>query len=296
LVEKLGSGGMGEVWKAKHKMLARPAAVKLIRPEKLGTHDTKTASTLLHRFEREAQVTATLESPHSVLVYDFGISEDRSFYYVMELLNGLDLEHLVRRYGPVGPARAIYFLQQACESLSDAHYRELIHRDIKPGNLFVCHFGRRYDFIKVLDFGLVKTLADTPVTSPQLTAVDAIAGTPSYMAPEQALGETIDSRTDIYALGCVAYWMLTGQLVFDSNNVSAMLIDHAKTPPSPPSQRCQQEIPSDLENLILRCLEKNPAERPCSAAELQVELAKCRDSDKWGQEEAVRWWQTNVNE
>jgi serine/threonine-protein kinase len=296
LVEKLGSGGMGEVWKAKHKMLARPAAIKLIRPERLGTDDAKTTRTLLHRFEREAQVTATLESPHSVLVYDFGTSEDGSFYYVMELLNGLDLEHLIRRYGPVSSARAVYFLGQACESLSDAHDRELIHRDIKPGNLFSCHFGRRYDFIKILDFGLVKTLDDSAAVGPQLTAVDAIAGTPSYMAPEQALGEPIDARTDIYALGCVAYWLVTGRLVFDSNSISAMMIDHAKTPPSPPSQRCDQSISPDLESLILRCLEKDPAKRPSSAGELQRELSKCQVMGQWGPEEAAQWWKTNVNE
>jgi len=296
LVEKLGSGGMGEVWKAKHRMLARPAAIKLIRPERLGTQDTKTTTTLINRFEREAQVTATLESPHSIILYDFGISDDGSFYYVMELLNGLDLEHLVRRYGPVSSARAIYLLRQACESLSDAHDRELIHRDIKPGNLFACHFGRQYDFIKILDFGLVKTLNDTAAGGRQLTAVDAIAGTPSYMAPEQAMGEIIDARTDIYALGCVAYWLVTGQLVFDSNSVSAMMIDHAKTPPSPPSERCEQEIPLDLEELILRCLEKDPKKRPSSAVELQKELAGCRDSNRWGPEEAWEWWQRNVTE
>ncbi len=295
LVERLGSGGMGEVWQAKHQMLARPAAIKLIRPERLGSEDVKMTTTLLRRFEREAQVTATLESPHSVMVYDFGISQDGSFYYVMELLKGFDLERLVIRYGPVVPARVIYFLRQACESLSEAHARDLIHRDIKPGNLFSCHFGGRYDFIKILDFGLVKTLDDGNQFGPQLTALNSIAGTPSYMAPEQALGEPIDARTDIYALGCVAYWLVSGRLVFDANNISAMMIDHAKTAPRPPSERCEQNVPADLEELILRCLEKDPANRPATAEELQRELASCRDSDRWGPEQAARWWQTNVN-
>lgn len=295
LTEKLGSGGMGEVWRARHRMLARPAAIKLIRPGRLGTQDTKTATTLLHRFEREAQVTATLESPHSVMLYDFGLSEDGSFYYVMELLHGLDLEQMVRRYGAVPPERTIYFLRQACESLSDAHDRGLIHRDIKPGNLFSCHFGRRYDFIKILDFGLVKTLSNEAVGGHQLTAVDSIAGTPSFMAPEQALGEPLDARTDIYALGCVAYWLVTGQLVFESNSLSAMLIDHAKTAPCPPSERCKQKVAPDLDKLILSCLEKDPKNRPDSAEQLQRELASCQDSDRWGPEEAAKWWRTNVN-
>jgi serine/threonine-protein kinase len=268
----------------------------LIRPERLGTQDTKTTQTLINRFEREAQVTATLESPHSIIVYDFGISDDGSFYYVMELLNGMDLELLVQRFGPVPSARAIYFLRQACESLTDAHERELIHRDIKPGNLFSCHFGRRYDFVKILDFGLVKTLDDATVGGGQLTAVNAIAGTPSYMAPEQALGEPVDARTDIYALGCVAYWLVTGQLVFDSHSVSAMMIDHAKTPPSPPSQRCEQTIDSGFEELILRCLEKDPAKRPSSAAELEQELGRCSTVNKWGPEEARLWWRNHVTE
>lgn len=295
LIEKLGSGGMGEVWKAKHKMLARPAAIKLIRPEKLGTQDTSLTRTILGRFEREAQVTATLESTHSVLVYDFGISEDGSFFYVMELLKGMDLEQLVSRYGPVDSARAIYFLSQACDSLSDAHDKGLIHRDIKPGNLFSCRLGRHYDFIKVLDFGLVKTLNESNKGEHQLTAIDSIAGTPSYIAPEQALGEAIDARTDIYALGCVAYWLVTGKLVFDANSVSAMMIDHAKTVPLPPSQRCKVPIAPDLERLILRCLEKDPSKRPCSAGELQQELAKCQDWGRWGPEDAARWWNSNVN-
>jgi len=207
LMDKIGSGGMGEVWRAKHKMLARPAAVKLIRPETLGTPGEGTAAkTLLRRFEREAQATAMLTSPHSIMLYDFGIAEDGVFYYVMEFLEGRDLKSLIRESGPVPAERAVHFLHAACDSLADAHHRGLIHRDIKPGNLFTCRRGRDFDFIKVLDFGLVKSVRDPGDTVTQLTGSGVTSGTPGFMAPEMVTGDApVDGRADIYALGCVGY-------------------------------------------------------------------------------------------
>jgi hypothetical protein len=293
LVEKLGSGGMGEVWRAKHRMLARPAAIKLIRPEVLGMEDRSMADLALRRFEREAQATAALTSPHSVMIYDFGISDEGTFYYVMELLDGLDLDSLVVRFGPTPASRALRFLEQACSSLSDAHHQGLIHRDIKPANLFTCRMGQRFDFIKVLDFGLVKTEGPTDGEG-QLTQVGVTTGTPAFMAPEQALGQAVDARTDVYALGCVGYWLLTGQLVFDSNNPTAMVLDHVKSSPTLPSQRIEGGVPEDLEAVIMACLEKDPDRRPGSAQELSDQLEGCGDWGAWTNDQAEHWWKMKL--
>ena len=191
LVERLGKGGMGEVWRAQHRLLARPAAIKLIRPEVLGARDPATRELLLRRFEREAQATALMRSPHTMELYDFGVADDGTFYYVMELLDGFDLDDLVERFGPVPPERAVHLLRQVCASLGEAHEAGLIHRDVKPANLYACRYGREVDFIKVLDFGLVKHGAQAPgtarTTSPP--AHMSPGGTPAYMSPEQALGE-----------------------------------------------------------------------------------------------------------
>ncbi len=294
LVEEIGVGGMGEVWKAKHRMLARPAAIKLIRPEMLGPGDPEMADTMLHRFEREAQATATLTSPHSVMIYDFGISDEGVFYYVMELLDGMDLFTLVSRFGPLPPSRVIEFLSQTCDSLADAHHRGLIHRDVKPGNIVTCRMGRRLDFVKVLDFGLVKESARMEPGTPVLTEIGATTGTPGFMAPEQALGQAVDPRSDLYALGCVGYWLLTAQFVFDQTNMTAMVLDHLTTLPVPPSQRTEKAIPEDLERVIMHCLEKEPDKRPRTAEELFEMLSACEDSGKWGQREAREWWETNL--
>lgn len=294
LVEEIGVGGMGEVWKAKHKMLARPAAIKLIRPEMLGPDDPTMASTLLQRFELEAQATATLTSPHSVMIYDFGISDEGVFYYVMELLDGMDLYSIVSRFGPLPPSRVIEFLSQTCDSLGDAHHRGLIHRDVKPGNIFACRMGRTLDFVKVLDFGLVKESARTEPGTPMLTQIGAATGTPGFMAPEQALGQAVDRRSDLYALGCVGYWLLTGQFVFDQTNMTAMILDHVKTAPVPPSQRSEAAIPEDLERVIMHCLEKEPDKRPRTAEELYEMLSACQDFGKWEQKEAREWWKANL--
>src|SRR5262245_24008926 len=215
LVELLGRGGMGEVWRGEHRLLKRPAAIKLVRPELLGANSDADSHDMLRRFEREAQATAALSSPHTIRLFDFGVTSDRTFYYVMELLAGRDLESLVREFGPVPADRALFLLRQACHSLADAHARGLVHRDVKPANIYTCRMGLEYDFVKVLDFGLVKFADRTAMQQTLMTAAHTTTGTPAYMAPELILGEAdIDRRADVYALGCVAYYLLTGQLVF----------------------------------------------------------------------------------
>jgi eukaryotic-like serine/threonine-protein kinase len=291
LVEKLGQGGMGEVWRAEHRMLARAAAIKLIRPAALGTSDGSHARELLRRFEREAQATAALRSPHTIEVYDFGLAADGSFYYVMELLEGYSLQALVDRFGPVPPERAVAFLRQACHSLHEAHRAGLVHRDVKPANLFACRRGLDVDVVKVLDFGLVKVQGRRTPGEESLTAQGTFTGTPGYMPPEVALGEEpIDGRADIYALGCVAYWLLCGQRVFEGTNAMQMVIDHVRTPPAPPSRRTSQPIPDNLERLVLRCLEKDPAARPADAGELSRELEALGLETRWSDERARQWW------
>ncbi len=265
LIERLGRGGMGEVWLAKHQLLARPAAVKLIRPDVLGQGGQD--DDFRQRFQREAQATAKLRSPHTVELYDFGVSDTGSFYYVMEHLEGLNLEQLVRSFGPLPAERAIEFLKQACRSLSEAHQEGLVHRDIKPANLFACRLGTNYDFLKVLDFGMVKKI-QAEEESAQLTAVGSTVGTPAYMAPEAVTGGEVDSRTDLYSLGCVGFWLLTGCLVFEAENPTKMILSHVQEQPSAPSSVSELEIPQDLDLLVLRCLDKVPDERPATAEEL----------------------------
>ena len=188
LEEKLGEGGMGEVWRARHRMLARPAAIKLIRPSVAGHARPGVSEEAVRRFEREAQVIARLRSPHTVELFDFGIAADGAFYYVMELLDGLDADSLLRRFGPIPPERAIYLLRQVCHSLSEAQSCGLVHRDIKPANIFLCRYGEEYDFVKVLDFGIVGAIRDPADANPALTRENAVQGTPAFIAPEQAMG------------------------------------------------------------------------------------------------------------
>jgi serine/threonine-protein kinase len=285
LEERLGAGGMGEVWRARHRMLARPAAVKLIRSAGAGVSEQA-----VRRFEREAQVIAGLRSPHTVDVFDFGMAEDGAFYYAMELLDGLDAESLVRRFGPVPPERAVYLLRQICHSLSEAHATGLVHRDIKPANVFLCRYGEECDFVKVLDFGIERAARDGADTGPLETVEEGVEGTPAYMAPEQALGGTVDARADIYATGCVAYWLLTGELVFTGENAIAVMMQHAHTAPAPPSSRTGQPIPRELERLVLSCLAKDPADRPGSARELAHRLGAIGGMSEWTQERAKDWW------
>ena len=294
LLELIGKGGMGEVWSARHRMLARISAIKLIRSEALLVRGGEDAQLLLHRFEREARATAALRSPHTVELYDFGTSEDGAFYYVMELLEGLDLETLVQRFGPLPAGRVIYFLSQAAKSLAEAHEMGLVHRDVKPRNIFVCRMATEHDFIKVLDFGLVKfNAAERAQTC--LTRDGVTTGTPAFMAPEVAMGRPdVDGRADLYSLGCVGYWLLTGQLVFEAENAMGIVVAHVQTPPVPPSRRTEMEVPGSLERIILQCLEKDPAKRPETARKLLDLLAECEDAGAWTQKEAEPWWSTHM--
>jgi len=295
LVERLDRGGMGEVWRARHRMLARPAAIKLIRPDRLGLAHGPAANNIVLRFEREAQATAALHSPHTVELYDFGVTREGTFYYVMEILDGLDLESLVRRFGPLAAERAANLVWQACDSLDDAHYVGLVHRDIKPANLYACRRGRQHDFLKVLDFGLVKSSWADASSDPALSRESAITGTPAYLAPEVVMGErAIDGRVDIYGLGCVAYWLVSGQRVFEGTTPMELVLHHVQTAPVPPSQRGGAEVPRALEDLILACLEKNPAHRPASAAELARRLEATGLPQRWTPDKARHWWDTHL--
>jgi serine/threonine-protein kinase len=282
---------MGEVWRAKHRMLARTAAVKLIRQEPIDGAASERAQVLLRRFEREAQATAALRSPHTVELYDFGVTDDGQFYYVMELLEGVDLLSLVRYFGPLPPERVVYLMGQVCESLADAHYHGLLHGDIKPANVHVCRMGLTADFVKVLDFGLVKELGH-PGETTDPTSDSTTAGTPAFMAPELVHGRApLDARTDLYSLGCVGYWLLTGTLVFESGNPWKTALDHVQTLPEPPSRRTELPVPASLEKLVLRCLAKNPEERPASAEDLAGLLSNCDLTARWDQQRARDWWE-----
>jgi eukaryotic-like serine/threonine-protein kinase len=289
LIDKIGEGGMGEVWRARHRLLARPAAIKLIRRELLGSsHRTREAA--VRRFEREARDTATLRSIHTIDVYDFGVTRDGDFYYVMELLDGISLERFVERFGPMEPARVAFVLRQVCHSLIEAHARGLIHRDIKPANIFLCRLGPDDDFVKVLDFGLVKHVHAAPGT--MLTGQGETAGTPAYMAPEIALANAaLDGRADIYSIGCVAYFLLTGAPVFSNKVALATVLAHVQEDPVPPSERSEFEIPPALEALTLQCLAKDPSARPASASELADRLAETVPPPAWTTEAARRWWE-----
>ena len=299
LVEMLDRGGMGEVWLARHRLLASPAAIKLIRPDALFLSSPEQIDALARRFEREAVATANLHSPHTVALYDYGVTDQGEFYYVMELLEGLDLEKLVREHGPQPAGRVIHILLQICSSLIEAHARGVIHRDIKPRNILLCRLGATCDFVKVLDFGLAKfRLREgaggdaTDLTHPN----DAI-GTPAFMAPEVASrSDSVDGRSDLYSLGCVAYWLLTAEHVFTSPSAIGMILCHLNETPVPPSRRTENEIPTELESLVLACLEKKPEKRPGSARQLAAKLANCHAGRTWTHAEAETWWAAHVPE
>ena len=286
LVSLIGRGGMGEVWRAEHRMLARDAAIKLVR----GGTDALGRETMA-RFEREAKATAALRSPHTVQIYDFGRSDDGAFYYVMELLDGFPLDEVVRRFGPLPAGRVVHVLRQVCHSLAEAHAAGLVHRDIKPGNIFVCRYGGDPDFVKVVDFGLVKTLA---ASGADLTQTGLIAGTPAYMPPEMALGRAVDGRTDLYALGAVGYTLLTGLPVFDRKTALETIHDHASTTPVPPSKRVATPVDPELERILLDCLAKEPNERPESARAMDQRLAGLVLPEPWTRELGERWWSRNA--
>lgn len=295
LEKPLGQGGMGEVWVAWHRLLARPAALKLIRPEVLVGRVDRAA--IVRRFEREARATAALKSKHTVDIYDFGTTEEGDFYYIMELLDGLDFAQLIDRFGALPAGRVIYLLRQACHSLGEAHDAGLIHRDIKPSNLLTCRLGPDYDFVKVLDFGLVALRGARFDGATELTVEGQTAGTPAFMPPEVARGAVdVDRRADIYALGCVAYWLLTGQRVFTDDSPLAVIAHHLQTAPAPPSHRSELHVPTDLEQVVLACLEKDPALRPDGAWELDIRLAACESAADWDGRKAREWWGMHLPE
>jgi len=282
LGERLGAGGMGEVYLAEHQLMKRPVAIKLVRPEKAG--DTR----ILARFEREVQSTAQLSHWNNIDIFDYGRTDDGTFYYVMEYLPGLSLDDLVARYGPLPPERVIHLLRQTCDALAEAHACGLIHRDIKPGNIFAAKRGGMYDVAKLLDFGMVKTLDGVEAT--HLTHDGSITGSPLFMSPEQATGDAEpDERSDIYSLGVVAYFLLTGQVPFEGRQPIKVLVAHAQRQPQPP-HLLRADVPADLEAVVMRCLEKSPADRYASAMELAADLDACEHAGRWTSAEAAAWW------
>ncbi|MGD8495824.1 MAG: serine/threonine-protein kinase [Gemmatimonadales bacterium] len=293
---KLGAGGMGDVYRATHRLLARPAAIKLIRPEVLGAATDEAAAVVVERFKREARAAAALRSPNTIELYDFGTTADGTLYYVMELLEGLDLQEMVERFGPLPPARAVHFLRQACLSLGEAHDRGLVHRDIKPSNLVAARLGLGVDHLKILDFGLVKLDPDHGGEQSHLTSPEVTTGTPAFMSPEMALGDApVDRRADLYALGCVGYWLLTGRTVFEGATPVAMLMAHVREEPVPPSRRSELEIPPELDDVILSCLAKRPEDRPDTAMEIYEALC-CLPVSPWNSTTALHWWSLHLPE
>ena len=282
----LERGGMGEVYEATHRLIAKPAAIKLIRPELLADSPA-VANVIIERFYREAEAVAALRSPHTVALYDFGVADDGTLYHVMELLDGIDLQRLVRQLGPLPAPRVIHVMRQVCDSLGEAHAQGLIHRDIKPSNIVLCPLGPTADFAKVLDFGLVRREAQAEAG---LSQVAGQPGTPSYMAPEIVRNLPVDRRADLYALGCVAYWLLTGRTVFDGENPVQMMYQHGYEDPVPPSQRAGASVPADLERVILDLLAKEPERRPQTAEEVAQRMASCVDSAEWDAPRARTWW------
>jgi serine/threonine-protein kinase len=307
-VSPLGAGGMGEVWRAEHRLLARTAAIKLIRPEAL--HDPQAVDEIHERFRREAQTLASMRSRHTIAIFDYGVTELGVFYYVMELLDGLDLETLVTQFGPQPAARVIALLIQACASLAEAHDAGLLHRDIKPPNLFISRAADEVDIVKLLDFGIVQTVSEDPAPrirpgpaplgqapanggTPKLTQIGAMLGTPGFMAPEQILGMQLDGRADLYALGCCAWWLLTGREVFAREPADAKILHkHIYEPVPPLSDHLTGWCPPELEAVIAACLAKDIADRPRDARELAAMLRAIEIPHEvaWTTERADEWW------
>jgi eukaryotic-like serine/threonine-protein kinase len=280
LERKLGEGGMGAVYRGRHALMRRPTAIKLITG--------KITDEVLARFEREVQLCCRLSHPNTIAIYDYGRTADGTFYYAMELLDGMDLEAMVSKYGSLPPARVIHFLVQACGSLAEAHDLQMIHRDIKPANLFITNRGGENDVLKVLDFGLVKSMENN---APQLSRADIISGTPPYMAPEvieQKPG--IDGRSDLYALGCVGYYLLTGKCPFERATAMETLMAHLKEAPPTFTSLSLRSIPADLEAVIMRTLAKDPANRQASVRAFRDELVACAEANCWREADAEQWW------
>lgn len=284
LVRKLGVGGMGEVYLAEHRLLKRPCAIKLIRPERSADPQA------LARFESEVQAAARLTHWNSIEIFDYGRAEDGVFYFVMEYLPGMSLQELVDSFGRLSPARVIHLARQVCAALEEAHAAGLVHRDIKPGNIFAAQRGGIYDVAKLLDFGLVKSVAPK-LKSTKLTVEGAVIGSPMYVAPEHAMGEDrADVRSDIYSLGATMYFMLTGKPVFEHENPLKVIFAHVNEGVTPPHEHCP-DVPRDLEAVIMRCLEKEPARRFQDVTSLAAALSACDEADKWSPRQAREWWE-----
>jgi eukaryotic-like serine/threonine-protein kinase len=282
LEQKLGAGGMGVVYKAQHAMLRRPTAVKMLEVDKVNAG-------ALERFEREVQITSQLNNPNTVAIYDFGRTPEGVFYYAMEFLDGIDLQTLIERYGPQPVPRVIHILQQVCGSLYEAHSLGLVHRDVKPANIMLNRRGGQPDVVKVLDFGLVKTLDEQKQAG--MTQHASLTGTPLYMSPEAIqMPNSVDARSDIYALGAVGYFLLTGAPVFEADSVVDLCQKHVAAPATPPSERVRTPIPAALEAAILACLEKSRAKRPQTARDLSMQISRCPEALEWSVEDADAWW------
>jgi serine/threonine-protein kinase len=269
-----------------------------VKPEMLGGADGAGVDgrQALRRFASEAQATAALTSPHTIRLFDYGVTDDGRFYYVMELLDGRDMAALVADFGPLPVPRVLYLLRQVCHSLGEAHGRGLVHRDIKPANIFVCRMGRDADVVKVLDFGLVQYAERDPAQdlTETLTTLQGLVGTPAFMAPEVIVGGSqVDHRADIYALGCVGYFLLTGRHVFQGGTQMQSLIDHVSTPPQPPSQHAP-DVPAWLDALVLACLAKSADDRPRDADAVLQRIAAHDTAPAWTNARARHWWQTHV--
>ncbi|MBS2032849.1 MAG: serine/threonine protein kinase [Deltaproteobacteria bacterium] len=291
LVQPIAAGGMGQVWLARHASLSRPAAVKVVQPRLLSRLSQRELEAMLTDFEREAQRTASLRSPHTVQLYDFGRTHDGTLFYAMELLGGLNLEQLVDRFGPQPAGRVVALLQQACRALAEAHATGIIHRDIKSANLQVGIVGGEFDFVKVLDFGLSVTAAVGQGEQRERF----VKGTPAYLPPEAArVGGVVDARSDLYALGCVAYELLTGKLPFEMSNETEMLRAHVELEPEALSSRTAIAIPPELEQLVMQLLEKRPELRPQTAAEVEARLRRIARTAPWTQSDALAWWRAQV--
>jgi len=286
LKKLLGSGGMGEVYLAEHQMMKRPCAIKVIRPEKAG--DPR----VLARFEREVRATAKLSHWNTIDIYDYGRTADGTFYYVMEFLPGHNLGEVVKGHGPLPAARLLYLMRQICDAMTEAHSHGLIHRDIKPANIYVAYRGGMFDVAKLLDFGLAKPLSDVGATNAGLTQEGSITGSPLFMSPEQASSEDVDARSDIYSLGAVMYFMATGKAPFAYENPLKVMIAHASEDPEPP-RYVNADVPPELEEIILRSMEKRPEDRFQTVAELREALDQVPTTTEWNSRLAADWWQNN---
>jgi serine/threonine protein kinase len=304
LVERLGHGGMGEVWRAEHRLLVRHAAIKLIHPEALASTRYSPVE-LRERFRREAQTLATLRSRHTIELFDYGVAADGTFFFVMELLDGMDLDTLVSRHGPQPAARVIHLLVQACSSLAEAHHAGLVHRDVKPANMFLCRAADEVDVVKVLDFGLVQAAtlsSDLPALGasasgdPRLTGAGRHLGTPAFMAPEQVRAEQIDGRADLYSLACVAIWLLTGRMPFEADTAIGVMSAHLYSAPPELVPLVPGYLPGDLELILKRCLQKAPQDRPPDAAALAAALRAITipAEQAWTAARAQTWWAERI--